>query len=491
MKIDLEKSNRKIETFLYKLNLGLQACNFDYKERLMISASSGSDSSALLLGLKLITKDLNNLSVIHINHKLRENQSDEDALFLNSLCRDLNIPLLIRSKAIACPYTDSISNMEEKLSHIRYDISAFLAKTSNTDTVATGHTMDDNAETVILNITRGSGLKGISGIKRNKKLKSHKTIPSINVIRPLLKITKREIKEFLKEMAVNYRTDFSNLDISFSRNRIRHIVIPELEQLNPKLKESIFRLSQNASGYLKDSSPSIKKLWESEFVSTSKEKVTIDKSILNLLPLETRNLLFLKCGESISRRKALTFKHIKLISKSLQSSRYLKLEFPDGLIVENYYSKLVFRNKEFKEIEPFPKNFDPQILKVPGRVQLTNYHSIQAKIYTSSIKTQSDFQVEAFLDLSITSPPFYIRMKKSGDKIKLLGRSGHKTLNNLLIDKKIPSTWRNGIPVVEKDNKIVWVVGFPPADWAKITQKTTKIVNLRYLTNNINEAPIF
>ena len=82
-------------------------------------------------------------------------------------------------------------------------------------------------------------------------------------------------------------------------------------------------------------------------------------------------------------------------------------------------------------------------------------------------------------------------MKKSGDKIKLLGRSGHKTLNNLLIDKKIPSTWRNGIPVVEKDNKIVWVVGFPPADWAKITQKTTKIVNLRYLTNNINEAPIF
>ncbi|MBM31621.1 MAG: tRNA lysidine(34) synthetase TilS [Chloroflexi bacterium] len=491
VKINLNKRNRIIDQFLYELSLGLSECKFDIKNPLMISASGGPDSSALLLGLKMIYRNSNKLFVIHVNHQLRGNQSYKDQLFVNDLCDHLKIPLLIKNTPLKCKKLDLISNVEEKLSHSRYDLGAKSSKKNSIDTLVTGHTIDDNAETVLLNITRGSYLEGISGIKRIKKINSHENIPAIKIIRPMLGITKNEIKKFLKEMDLNYRTDSSNIDISFSRNRIRHIVIPELEQLNPKFKKSIFRLSENASSQLNSNLPLINNLWNSQFLSIYKGKILIDKVILNILSLDIKNQLFLRICKFISKKHSISSDHLGMIQKLLKSSKYIKFEINDNLIVENFDSKIVFKAKNMEEITPFPNIFDYQKLNVPGKAELSQHHIIQATIYKKSLKYLSGFQMETFLDLSKVQTPLFIRTKKTGDKIKLLGMSGHKSLNHLMIDKKIPTIWRKNIPIVVKNDRIVWIVGFPPADWAKVTQNTTKIVNLRYLINDTNESPVF
>ncbi len=491
LKLNLNKTNRFIEQFTKKISSGLLKSKFDINTPLMISASGGSDSTALLLGLKLLNEDFNNLSVIHVNHKLRDIESEEDVLFLKTLCDYLKIPLLIKNKPIPCRKTDSLSNLEEKLSHIRYDILAKSATDLNINTITTGHTINDNSESVLLNITRGTSLRGLSGIKRIKKIKQHEKIPSIKIIRPMLEIDKEEIKQFLKEMKLNYRTDSTNIDISYSRNRIRHVVIPELEQLNPKLKYSIYKLSQNANFQLSKQLPLINKLWNSDFIIRTKEKIVIDKRILNIFPLETIHMLFLKAGKFVSSEDSMYSEHIKMISKFIKTSKYTKLELSEGLIIENYTYKLIFKNNHLKEINPFPKILNSKALKIPGKVQLSENHSIKAKMHNSSIKLSKGFQMETFLDLSKVKEPLFIRTKKPGDKIRLLGMSGHKSLNHLMIDKKIPLIWRKNIPIIEKDEKIVWVVGFPPADWAKITENTKEIVNLKYLINNINESPVF
>ena len=490
-KINLNKRNRIIDQFLYKLSLGLSECKVNIENPLMISASGGPDSTALLLGLKMIYKNSNKLFVIHVNHQLRGNQSQEDELFVNDLCVYLNIPLLIKNTPPKCKHLDLLSNLEEKLSHTRYDIAAKSSKKNNINTLATGHTIDDNSETVLLNITRGSYLRGISGIKRVKKINSHEKIPSIKIIRPFLGITKKEIKKFLKEMDLNFRNDSSNIDISFSRNRIRHVVIPELEQLNPKFKKSIFRLSQNAKSQLASHVPLINNLWNSRFISRYEGKILIDKEVLNILPLEIINQLFLKICKFISKKHFISSEHLGIIHKLLKSSKYTELKINNNLIVENYSSKIVFKSRNIKEIPPFPNIFNFQSINVPGKVELTQNHTIQATMYNKSLEFSSGFQMETFLDLSKIQTPLFIRTKKPGDKIKLLGMSGHKSLNHLMIDKKIPTIWRKNIPIIEKDNKIVWIVGFPPADWAKVTKNTTEVVNLRYLINDTSESPVF
>ena len=111
LKINLKKTNRVTEQFTKKISSGLLKSKFDINTPLMISASGGSDSTAMLLGLKLLNKDINNLTVIHINHKLRNIESEEDALFLKKLCDSLEIPLLIKNEPIPCKRTDSLSNL--------------------------------------------------------------------------------------------------------------------------------------------------------------------------------------------------------------------------------------------------------------------------------------------------------------------------------------------------------------------------------------------
>ena len=213
--------------------------------------------------------------------------------------------------------------------------------------------------------------------------------------------------------------------------------------------------------------------------------------MLNILPLEIINQLFLKICKFISKKHFISSEHLGIIHKLLKSSKYTELKINNNLIVENYSSKIVFKSRNIKEIPPFPNIFNFQSINVPGKVELTQNHTIQATKYNKSLEFSSGFQMETFLDLSKIQTPLFIRTKKPGDKIKLLGMSGHKSLNHLMIDKKIPTIWRKNIPIIEKDNKIVWIVGFPPADWAKVTKNTTEVVNLRYLINDTSESPVF
>ena len=195
-------------------------------ERVVCAVSGGADSVALLFALYLLREKLDiTLSAAHFNHNLRDAESDEDETFVRQLCSRYDIPLNVGSAQV----TAGKKGLEAAAREARY---AFFATLPGK--IATAHTADDNAETVLLHLIRGTGLKGLGAIAPMRG----------NIIRPMLDVTRQEVEDFLAEYHLQYRQDSSNDTDTFLRNRIRHHVMPLLKQENPKICENLSAMAQ-------------------------------------------------------------------------------------------------------------------------------------------------------------------------------------------------------------------------------------------------------
>ncbi len=199
-----------------------------------VALSGGADSVALLYSLYMLKDETGIiLSACHVNHNLRGEESDRDEMFCRRLCRQLDIPLYVRNVKVL-DYVTKHRSVEQCARDIRY---SFFSSIYGKRYIATAHTASDNIETMLINMTRGTALSGVCGIpvKRN------------NIIRPLIGCTREEIETFCKKNCLSYVTDSTNLSDDYTRNKVRHSVIPVLKQLNPSVEAAFSRLSQLAS----------------------------------------------------------------------------------------------------------------------------------------------------------------------------------------------------------------------------------------------------
>lgn len=197
--------------------------------------SGGADSTSLLIALKELSEKFGfKISACHLNHGLRGEESDSDEIFCENLCRKLEIPLYNR-KIPVCDYSEKHKSLEKTARDVRYgffeDALEYFGEGS---VLATAHNANDNAETVLLNLIRGTGLKGLCGIPPERG----------RIIRPLLKIQRREIEEFLAEKRQEYVTDRTNFSEIYTRNRIRRKIIPEIAEINPSFTDTIGRMTE-------------------------------------------------------------------------------------------------------------------------------------------------------------------------------------------------------------------------------------------------------
>lgn len=380
-------------------------------EQVVCAVSGGGDSMALLWGMYLLKDKLNiGLSAAHFNHRLRGAESDRDEAFVRDFCAGYGIPFTAGSGEVR----SGKKGLEAAAREARY---AFLKGLPGK--IATAHTADDNAETILMHLIRGTGLKGLGGIAPvNGQL-----------IRPMLDITRAEVLAFLEEYRIPFVEDSSNLGDDFLRNRLRHHIMPLLKQENPCLAENLSAMA----GRLRQD--------EEALNGYAREYATNRVTDLQKLPPAI-------CSRVLARHlldagvKEPEAAHIALLEKLVLSANpSAKAEFPGGVTFTRCYDVLqVAKDREGVAQRP---------LNCPGITQLPGVRII------CSPNENTTYNTDSFPVAMGTNP--VVRARMTGDTIRLSG--GTKTLKKLLIDRKIPAAERENIPVLADDAGVLMVAG--------------------------------
>ena len=381
-------------------------------DRLVCAVSGGADSMALLWAMYLLKDKLDiRLSAAHFNHGLRGAESDRDEAFVRDFCEGMGIPFHRGNAAV----TAGKKGLEAAARDARY---AFLRRLPGK--IATAHTANDNAETVLMHLVRGTGLKGLGAIAP----------VSGTLIRPMLSVTREEVLGFLEEYHIPYVTDSSNETDAFLRNRLRRHVIPLLEQENPRLAENLsamaLRLREDEAALAEPATDSVEALRGMNPAQRSRALAAFLES----------------CGV-----KEPAAEHISLAESLVFSDKpSARASFPGGVTVCRNYARLE-RVQEEERIPCTP-------LACPGATELPELKiRIECAFTRQSAADKDRFTV-------VPQGQLVVRSRQSGDSIRLSG--GTKSLKKLFIDKKIPAAQRMRIPVIADDGGIVGVYGFGP-----------------------------
>lgn len=380
-------------------------------DHVICAVSGGADSVALLFGLYLLREKMDfTLEAAHFNHHLRGEESDRDEAFVRELCGRYDIPMHLGGGDVK----PGKKGLEAAARDARY---AFLRGLGGK--IATAHTADDNAETLLLHLVRGTGLKGLCGIAPVGDY----------LIRPMLRITREEVEAFLTEYCLDHITDSSNDTDLFLRNRLRHHVMPVLKQENPRLAENLSATALSLQG-------------EERLLSDLADKAYTQKipALRQMDPaLRSRCLeRFLKeCGVKEPQRSHITLAENVAFSNNPSA----RAHFTNGVTIERCYDTL--RVAPMESVLPQTQIAIPGITQLPGlRVSCVPAQQIINNANTFTVTTQG----------KVT-----LRSRQPGDEMRLTG--GTKSLKKIYIDRKIPQSQRLSVPVLADERGVLGVYG--------------------------------
>ncbi|MCI0414340.1 tRNA lysidine(34) synthetase TilS [bacterium] len=420
-------------------------------ERVLVAYSGGPDSTFLLMALKEIHPDV---AAVYVNHQLRGRESKQEEKFVRQFCEEKKIPLFVERIA----WKKRPADLEQSARKRRYRHLAKVAKEHGFHKVALAHHKDDAVETFLLHLVRGAGPDGLSGMQLHRDI----------YIRPLLECRRTEILHYLQKNQIAFFTDRSNKKSKFRRNRIRNQLIPYLEKhFNPEFSEAIHRTAT----WIGELNHLLNKLLQPyEKIMEEKEGHWIlnRNNWLRLSPpLQKALLRRLLC--KISGDLRLNARTLQNLVTCIQNQR--EMELPGFVKVCYKEGAIRFVRKEerigFTEMD------------VPSSGK---YLFPAAKVTLDfSVLLKQDFAPGpnlAYLDADKASFPLYIRNWKKGDSFRPLGMKGHKKLSDFLIDRKVPRNSRKQIPLVYKNDDLVWVAGHQIHHDYRVTDSTKKLLRI-------------
>ena len=445
--------NRKVETFIRQQHL-LQSDG-----RYLVALSGGADSVCLLLVLKQLGYFV---EAIHCNFHLRGEESDRDELFCKNLCAEKQIPLhLVHFDTREYAQLHKVS-IEMAARQLRYHHFASLCHDLGFDGVCVAHHQDDVAETVLMNLIRGTGIKGLSGIKpkiqQRLRVGAKAGIPiPLTVIRPLLCVTRDEIEHFLKGIGQNYVTDSTNLVPDVLRNKIRLQVLPLLDEIAPSASRNIVETAENVA---------FAEEFLDQAVSGMMEELKEEGSI-PVSKIKSEYLLF-----RILSDYGFTSVQIKQI--------YAHLDAPTGTEFRSESHILVFDRGRLliEEVEKNP--FHEMRIPEEGTYILDE----TAKLRIERMPKPEGFEIPRSsdviaLDADILQMPLTVRLPKEGDRFTPFGMQGSKLVSDFLTDQKLSLLEkRRQLIILDSTGRILWVVGLRPDNHFRITDSTRTILRL-------------
>jgi tRNA(Ile)-lysidine synthase len=406
------------------------------RDRVLAGVSGGADSVCMALVLQELGYEL---AMAHLNHGLRGTAADEDEAFTEALAQRLGLRYFSRN-VLLMP-----GNVEAAGRDARRAFFNELAEQHGFARIALAHTRNDRVETFLINLLRGSGSEGLVSMAPI----------SGKVIRPLIETSREEVEDYLTERHQPWQTDSSNLDPGFARNRLRHVVIPQLAaQFNPNVVDTLTRTVE----ILEDEDAWMRALaedWLSKYGTKEEEDFVIHVEALESAPIALiRRVLRGALRRAGSDLRDVSFDHIETVRTLLERGKSGKfVETPGGLQVAREFNRLVFRQKL-----PAANAYEYE-LKIPGHVHIPELGKVfRAEIVGSERKEPPGSRV--FVDAESIGAYVRIRNWRPGDYYKPVGLPAGK-LKKLFLRARIPRSHRASWPVVVADSTIIWVASFP------------------------------
>lgn len=443
----------------------------------VLGFSGGADSVCLLHVLKVLAK-LRHFSIfaVHINHMLRGAESDGDESFVREVCKSWHIPLWVFREDIIMYSKEKGCSIEEAGRIIRYERFYQVMEETGSQYIAVAHHSQDQAETVFLNLLRGSGLDGLCGMGDISE----------RIIRPFLNIDKEEILGYISENRLEYRVDSSNLDNCYARNSIRNTVFPMIQretgfQVTRSLLRSVKLLKEDRD-YLRQLA---EQAYKNIVLSTDKNRVVLDRKKLNSCHRSiSSRIIRLVWQELTGSTTGLEERHVGCsLALSEKKATGKMINLPKGIIVNAEYGKLIMEKQQMKQ--PLKRFSVP--MPVPSTVNVPEAHiRLTAGLYTKeqyieefvSIEKNKETGLTQLFDYDRVNEGINIRNRRPGDVFFPYGSLGSKKLKDFFIDKKIPRDKREGIPLLADGKNIIWVIGMRTAENYKITENTGTILHV-------------
>jgi tRNA(Ile)-lysidine synthase len=437
-------------------------------DKVLIACSGGPDSVVLLHLLYGLRFKYNlDLRLAHINHNLRDRDSNKDEAFIKGLAQELALPVYVKSVNVRAFAKREKLTIEETARKVRYEFLDELAKKHGIDRIATAHTLNDQAETVLMRLLRGAGPSGLAGIpvKRGR------------IIRPLLSITREEILRYLKQNKITYRIDRTNLKSDFLRNRIRNRLIPQLaKEYNPKLIEILSKTAEILSEqeeYLKEKTD---KLAEKFITIEGRQAVSLGVARFSKLPeILQRNLVRLAWEKLCKEVYPLDFDEVeRVLNLAHQGKTGQRANLQKNFWVEKAHGKIIFFELSKKRVSR--KLSGPGKLSIPELRMEVKYDIVRRKKLPKEILSPAENV--AYLDYDKFDEPPLLRSWDKGERFKPLGMKGSKKLSDFFTDLKVPRHQRENIPVLSSSGQIAWVIGYRINDDFKVRPDTRKVLRV-------------
>ena len=424
-------------------------------DSVLVGLSGGADSVALLVCL---TELGYNVSAMHINHNLRGEESDRDERFCVELCKNLGIHLTVKSVDVKGYCQGNKLGIEEGARELRYS----FFSTAKTDKICTAHTLSDSVETMLINLIRGTALKGLCGVPNKRG----------NIVRPLIDCTREEVEAFLSERNIGYVTDSTNNSNDYTRNKIRHLVVPKLAEISKEQNGSLY---QNISKTLN----SIK--LDEDYLSTEAEnllkRAQTDENVFDY------EVIFSSHEAVLNRMLVMLLKRYE-VEVSAAKLEDLKRACEEGKKInlkKNVYASvksgklIITREKEkpqvyFKEIS-FENTDKVSEFFLDRRVKICLIERDSKESNVHNMFTKKD------IDYDKIKGKIFLRNRKSGDKIRLAERGLTKSLKKLF-NESIPFEERHKVAVLGDDDGVIYVEGFGADERVSADENTKRILEV-------------
>jgi len=424
-------------------------------DRLLLCVSGGIDSIVML---DVLHKGNWNISVAHCNFSLRGDESDGDENFVRDTCQKYGIKFHIIKFDTNSYAREHKVNTQIAARELRYNYFFELKKEFGYDKIVVAHHLDDSIETFFINLFRGTGIKGLSGINDSRN----------GIIRPMLEVTRAQISDYAISNGLSHREDSSNSHDHYLRNKIRHHIIPAIVSISENFRETMFG--------------NLSRLYDAEkFIETQIDDIknricSSDGKTINISSIKN-NANFGFIIFRILHPYGFSSEVIAQLEKSIQSSETSKWYYGERkrILLEKDLISIIDMDTDNNTININPNRIDDSkaIIIEEDSILIETIHINQIENYKHTPKSV------ALVDKSKVNFPITIRRWKAGDRIQPLGMRGSKTIGDFLTDRKISIADRSNIMVVEDySKKIIWIAGLQLDDYFKITSDTTYVIKL-------------
>ncbi len=470
--------------------------------KVLLAVSGGADSTALLYAMPALSSEnvfRAELLCAHINHQLRGAEADLDEDFVIAQAGRLKLAITTRRVDVRGYAGRNKLSIETAARELRIKNLLDIARANKCKAIATSHQQNDNAETILQRLTRGTGFRGLGGIWPMRVFGDE-----FKFVRPLLCVKRDEIIEYLEQRNLKWRQDHTNADCTYRRNYIRHRLLPALQQdCTGLLVEQLSELSESARRFYKLVCSRADEVWP-KTADCAGEKVTLDSKMLLAQPqsvmveLVRRSLTAVGCGE-----RDLTQRYYeRILQLAEQNVSGKKIELPGEFVVGAEYGNLIFarpqksedrsQKSEIRNLSsvlavrhPVDCPLSSVVLEVPGQTRFGRY-LIKATVLDARYsmldtrkKTKSRIQFVERFDFDKIKPPLVVRFRRPGDRFVPLGLGEDKKVGKFLTAARVPQEVRQKLLIVADSERIVWVWPIRIAEQAKVTTGTRKILQLQ------------